>query len=268
MPRRSALSRTLPTTSTSTPPDESAEATAGQGENGGSATALTDDLGLPAGDADLFRQALVHSSYVHEHPDSAGHHNERLEFLGDSIVNLVVSEALYARHPADDEGILSVRRAAIVSTAGLARIAERMDLGAHLLLGEGEAQRGGRSRPALLASAFEAVAGALYLECGFDAARTWLLERAAPEIREDLPESLLKSPKSQLQEYTQRTGGGRPTYIVTDASGPDHQRTFQIEVEVGGRVLGHGTGSSRRVAETAAALMALLAIRDEGAADG
>ena len=208
----------------------------------------------------------MHSSYVHEHPETVGDHNERLEFLGDSVVNLVVSEALYARHPADDEGILSVRRAAIVSTAGLARIAERMDIGAHLLLGEGEAQRGGRSRPALLASAFEALAGALFLERGFPAARTWLLEQAAAEIGEDLPEGMLKSPKSQLQEYTQRTAGDRPMYRVTDESGPDHRRTFQIDVEVGGRVLGHGSGSSRRVAETAAALMALLAIRDAEAA--
>ena len=223
---------------------------------------LAERLGLPVGESGLIYQALVHSSYLHEHPDVADAHNERLEFLGDAVVNLAISEALYTRHPADDEGMLSARRAAIVSTTGLARIADRLDLAAHLLLGEGEAQRGGRTRPALLASSFEALVGALYLELGFAAVRDWLLVQAAPEIELDLPLGSLKSPKSQLQEHTQRTIGGRPIYRVVDASGPDHERTFEIEVEVGGRVIGSGRGPSRRVAETAAALMAIEAIRD------
>ena len=104
-------------------------------------------LGLPVRDFDLLEQALVHTSWLHEHPDASIGHNERLEFLGDVVVNLVVSEALYVRHPADDEGILSARRAAIVSTAGLARLATRISLGDDLLLGEGESQRSGRRRP-------------------------------------------------------------------------------------------------------------------------
>ncbi len=264
MLRRSARSRTQPTTSTSTPPDEAAPpvgvgvspATPGR-------QSFASRLGLPVGDSDLLRQALVHSSYFHEHPGAAGSHNERLEFLGDAVVSLAVSEALYARHPTDDEGFLSARRAAIVSTAGLARLADRMDLGQELLLGEGEDLRGGRTRPSLLASSFEALVGALYLEIGYEPVRAWLLEQAAPEIEEDLPEGSLKSPKSQLQEYTQRTTGGRPMYRVVDASGPDHARTFMIEVEVDGRVVGEGTGPSRRVAETAAAVMALTAIRGD-----
>jgi ribonuclease-3 len=181
-------------------------------------------------------------------------------------VNLAVSEALFARHPTDDEGFLSARRAAIVSTTGLARLADRIDLGAHLFLGEGESHRGGRSRPGLLASGFEALVGALYLELGFEAVRDWLLKHAAPEIGQDLPEGMLKSPKSQLQEFTQRTTGARPIYRLVEATGPDHERTFQIAVEVDGRVVGEGTGSSRRVAETAAAIMALESIR--GGASG
>ena len=277
MPRRSARSRTPRITSTSTPPDDAAAPAAGlsvtfnagvharrvpdRPATSGPADSLAARLGLPLGDSDLLHQALVHSSYLHEHHDAAGDHNERLEFLGDAVVNLAISDALYARHPTDDEGFLSARRAAIVSTSGLAQLADRLDLGSHLLLGEGEAQRSGRSRPALLASSFEALVGALYLELGFEPARAWLLQHAAPEIGEDLPEGLLKSPKSQLQEYTQRTTGSRPIYSVVDASGPDHDRIFQIEVEVEGRVLGQGTGPSRRVAETAAALMALDAIR-------
>jgi ribonuclease-3 len=221
-------------------------------------------LGLPVGDSDLIYQALVHSSYLHEHPDAAEDHNERLEVLGDAVVNLAISEALYTRHPSDDEGMLSARRAAIVSTTGLARVADRLDLASFLLLGEGEAQRGGRTRPALLASSFEALVGALYLELGFESVRDWLLVQAAPEIELDLPVGSLKSPKSQLQEHTQRTTGGRPIYRVVDATGPDHERTFEIEVEVAGRVLGSGRGPSRRVAETAAAMVAMEAIRTGG----
>ena len=218
---------------------------------------LADRLGLAVRDRALLRLALVHSSFLHEHPDAAGAHNERLEFLGDAVVNLAISEALYARHALDDEGMLSARRATVVSTPGLAQLARRLGLGELLLLGEGEASRGGRDRASLLASAFEALAGALYLDLGYAAVRDWLMQFAAPEIEADLPVGSLKSPKSQLQEHTQRTTGGRPYYRLVDASGPDHERTFQIEVEVDGEVLGHGEGLSRRIAETAAAVMAL-----------
>src|SRR3954466_9807857 len=132
------------------------------------ADALIERLGLPIRDRDLFAQALVHSSWLHEHPDAAAGHNERLEFLGDAVVSLAISEALFTRHPFDDEGLLSARRAAIVSTPGLARLASRLELGDALLLGEGEALRGGRRRPSLLASAFEAVVGSLYVQLGFE----------------------------------------------------------------------------------------------------
>jgi ribonuclease-3 len=227
------------------------------------AAALAERLGLPVGDSDLITQALVHTSWLHEHPDEAAGHNERLEFLGDAVVNLAISDALYAAHPADDEGILSARRASIVSTVGLARLAHRIDLGSTLFLGEGEAQRGGRRRPSILASAFEALAGALYLVVGFDATRDWLMELAAPEIAMDAPISTLKSPKSRLQEFTQRQTGSRPEYHVVDATGPDHEKLFQVEVFVDGRPLGMGIGPSRRVAETAAAQRALEALRRE-----
>jgi ribonuclease III len=230
------------------------------------AAALAQRLGLQLRDPGLLDQALVHSSYLHEHPEAARGHNERLEFLGDAVVNLAMSEVLFERHPGDDEGILSARRAAIVSTTGLSRLAGRLELGESLLLGEGEAARGGRRRPALLASAFEAVAGALYLDLGWPATRDWLIALAAPELDHDAPIGSLKSPKSRLQEHTQRSTGGRPTYRVLDATGPDHEKLFQIEVEVDGTVLGRGEGPSRRVAETAAAAQALEAIlaRDRG----
>jgi ribonuclease-3 len=227
----------------------------------GRAAAFAQRLGLPIRDPGLLEQALVHSSYLHEHPEAAAGHNERLEYLGDAVVNLAMSEVLYARHPEDDEGVLSARRAAIVSTSGLSRLAGRIELGDLLLLGEGEAARGGRRRPSLLASSFEALTGALYLDLGWTATRDWLVRLAAPELDHEVPIGALKSPKSRLQEHTQRTTGGRPSYHLLDATGPDHEKQFQIEVSVDGVVLGRGLGSSRRIAETEAAAQALETLR-------
>ena len=232
------------------------------------AEALAERLGLAVGDLDLLEQALVHSSWHHEHRDGARGHNERLEFLGDAVVNLAISEALYIRHPNDDEGYLSARRAAIVSTVGLARLAGRIQLGGYLLLGEGEAQRSGRRRPSLLASTFEAVAGALYLDLGFAPVRDWLVKLAGPELTAESPIGLLKSPKSRLQEYTQRHAGERPSYRLLDATGPDHDKSFRIEVWVDGRLLGIGEGPSRRTAETAAAAQAIDRLRSMADPDG
>ena len=235
------------------------------------ASELAERLGLTFRDPSLLDRALVHGSWLHEHPEAASGHNERLEFLGDAVVSLVVSEALHARHPDDDEGILSARRAAIVSTGGLARLARRIELGAYLHLGEGEALRGGRTRPILLASALEAVVAAVFLDRGWDDVRAWLAGLAEPELLADAPAGSLKSPKSRLQELTQRSTGERPEYRVVDVSGPDHQRRFVVEVGVDGRIVGAGSGNSRRGAETvaaAAALDALLLGADRSPGDG
>ncbi|MCI0346429.1 MAG: ribonuclease III [Chloroflexi bacterium] len=231
------------------------------------ADAFAKRLGLTVRDRDLLAQALTHSSYVHEHPGLSPGHNERLEYLGDAAVNLALSEALYARHPDDDEGVLSARRAAIVSTTGLARLASRIELGQHLRLGEGESHRGGRRRPSLLASSFEAVAGALYLDLGWPETRDWIVQLAEPDISLETAPLSLKSPKSRLQEHTQRTTGGRPAYRVLEATGPDHEKHFRVEVAVDGVVLGAGSGFSRRTAETAAAAEALETLRRRSAAE-
>lgn len=227
-------------------------------------------LDLPVHDRALVAQALTHSSWMHEHPGEAVGHNERLEFLGDAVINLAISEALFAHHPDDDEGVLSSRRAAIVSTIGLARLAGRIGLGDELRLGEGEAQRGGRLRPSLLASVFEALAGAILVDGGWEHARAWVTRVAEPEILAELLPAALKSPKSRLQEYTQRTIGGRPEYRLLEALGPDHERVFRVEALVDGHVLGAGVGPSRRVAETNAAEEALgaLAARDRASGIG
>jgi ribonuclease-3 len=248
------------TTSTSAPPNRRS----GVGRTHGivrPAEDLAARIGLPVRDMDLLEQALVHSSWHHEHRDTAPGHNERLEFLGDAVVNLAISEALYTRHPEDDEGYLSARRAAIVSTTGLSRLASRLDLGSSLLLGEGEAARSGRRRPSLLASTFEAVAGALYLDLGYAPVKDWLIELADPELSAESPIGALKSPKSRLQEFTQRRTGERPSYRLTDASGPDHERSFRIEVWIDGELMGVGEGPSRRAAETAAAAEAIDRLR-------
>jgi ribonuclease-3 len=175
-------------------------------------------------------------------------------------VSLAISEALYARHPEDDEGVLSARRAAIVSATGLATLATRIDLGSFLSLGEGESGRVGPQRPSILASGFEALAGALLLDLGWDATRDWIIRTAAPEIEAGLPPVMLKSPKSRLQEETQRSTGGRPAYRVIEAAGPDHEKVFRVEVAVAGEVLGMGIGRSRREAETAAAAEAVAVL--------
>jgi ribonuclease-3 len=218
---------------------------------------LAERLGLPVRDRRLLAQALTHTSWLHEHPGEAAGHNERLEFLGDAVVNLAVSQALYERHPDDDEGLLSARRAAIVSATGLAGLAERVDLGSLLAIGEGEVHRDGARRPSILAATFEAVAGALVLDLGWEATRAWIVQVAAPEIEAGVPPDDLKSPKSRLQEETQKAIGERPEYRLLEAVGPDHEKVFRVEVVVGEEVLGMGVGASRRSAEAAAAAEAV-----------
>ena len=159
------------------------------------------------------------------------------------MVNLAISEALYARHPDDDEGYLSARRAAIVSTTGLARLAGRIDLGTYLLLGEGEAQRSGRRRPSLLASTFEAVAGALYLDLGFGPVRDWLVGAGRPGARRGGADRRAQEPQEPAPGVhpAHDPATGRPT-ASSDATGPDHEKSFRIEVWVERRAARHRRG--------------------------
>ena len=221
------------------------------------ATAVAARLGLTFADPSLLAQALRHGSYVNEHPDEGLASNERLEFLGDAVLGLVISEALYARHPGEDEGALTARRAAVVSTRALARLALRIGLGEHLAVGQGADHAGERRRPSVLAATLEAVAGAVYLDGGLEEARRWILGVAAEELDAPVAVSALKSPKSLLQEATYARGGAAPVYRVLSAEGPDHARHFVVEAIVDGEPLGRGEGSSRREAETAAAAAAL-----------
>lgn len=210
-------------------------------------------------DQALLREALTHPSYPNENPHVQVADNQRLEFLGDALLDLVVAEWLYHRYPDAPEGELTSLRAQIVRTEGLETFAREIDLGRHLLLGRGEAASGGRERSANLCAAFEALTGALYLDQGLDAVRRWVyafLDRHATEI-DGLRAN--KDAKSLLQEYAQSTMRITPSYRIVREEGPDHAKTFTAQALVGSTVWGEGTGNSKQAAEQAAALAALSA---------
>ncbi|MFN8518481.1 MAG: ribonuclease III [Chloroflexota bacterium] len=221
------------------------------------AAGLEARLGHAFQDPRLLEQALTHSSYVNEHPDPPLIANERLEFLGDAVLSLVISEALWDRHPDDAEGVLTARRAAIVSARDLARIAARIDLGEYLQLGQGAERSGERARGSVLASTFEAVVAAVHLDGGLEAARQLVLRLCGPELDQPLAPVALKPPKSRLQELAYRRVGRPPSYRVLAVDGPAHDRRYEVDVVLDGAVLGTGRGRSRRDAETQAAAMAL-----------
>ncbi|HUR16323.1 MAG TPA: ribonuclease III [Candidatus Limnocylindrales bacterium] len=220
---------------------------------------LAERLGLEFDDLGLLSQALVHSSYVHEQP-LEGPSNERLEFLGDSVISIIVSEALFQRYPDEDEGSLTTRRAAIVSARGLARIAQRLELDTYLILGLGATAAGEKSRKSVLAATFEAVTGAIYLAHGMDGTRQWLLDVAAPELEGRTDVDDLKPPKSVLQELSYRRTGRAPQYRTISEEGPPHARHYVVEALVAGESLGRGEGRNRRDAETEAAREAMTAL--------
>jgi len=217
---------------------------------------LAERLGLQFDDLTLLSQALIHSSYVHEQP-SAGLSNERLEFLGDSVISLIVSQALFERYSREDEGSLTTRRAEIVSARGLARIAQRLELDQYLVLGLGATAADERSRKSVLAATFEAVTGAIYMEHGLERTRDWLLDVAAPELEEKPAVEDLKPPKSALQELSYSRTGRAPQYRMISEEGPPHARHYVVEAVVDGDTLGRGEGRNRRDAETEAAREAL-----------
>lgn len=214
-------------------------------------------LGLAFDDPSLLNEALVHSSYVNEHPEDETGSNERLEFLGDAVLSLVMSEVLYKRHRDEPEGVLTTRRAAVVSTTGLARIARRLGIGDALVLGQGAENSGERGRSSVLAGLFEALVAAIYLDRGLPAARRFILESAALELDAALPFDSLKAPKSRLQERAFADTGRAPAYRIVSSEGPDHDRHFVVEVAIEGEVWGLGEGRNRREAETRAAEAAL-----------
>ena len=214
-------------------------------------------LDLPfKGDLRLLTRALTHRSYVNEHPDTVAD-NERLEFLGDAVLDFVVGSWAYNRFPEMSEGDLTRLRSALVRTETLASFSRMIHLGPAMRLGRGELQGGGRDRDVLLCATFEAIIGALYLSSGLPAATEFMMRFMEPAAEAILNQSTIVDPKSRLQEFTQSRGFGIPKYVTVQAEGPDHAKVFQIEVVVNGKNLGMGTGPSKHTAQLIAAQQAL-----------
>lgn len=203
----------------------------------------------------LLQNALTHSSYANEHWHDSLRSNERLEFLGDSILGMVVAEYLYKNFPNRPEGELTRMRADMVCETSLARIAERVNLGKHLLLGNGEEQGGGRNRPSILADAVESVIAASFLDGGMAAAEGFIYRF----VLSDVPVSKLKNQdhKTTLQELVQQKKNQQLSYQLVGESGPDHDKIFVVEVSLNGTVVGKGSGSSKKRAEQDAAKVAI-----------
>jgi len=218
---------------------------------------LAERLKLKVGDPALLEQALTHPSYLNENPDFPLDSNERLEFLGDAVIAVVVALELYRRCPGGSEGDLTRNRAHLVSGASLARIGRRLGVGDSLRMGRGEEATGGRERESNLAAAFEAIVGAAFLDGGYDAARKLLLRVFKSRIDRLVRYGIPQDAKARLQELAQGKGMGLPRYELVDASGPEHARVFTVCVKVGEETLGRGQGKRKADAERAAARKAL-----------
>lgn len=223
---------------------------------------LGERLGIVLRDPTAVGLAFVHSSYSNENPQLAPAHNERLEFLGDAVVGLVVSRLLFERYPDEDEGFLTTRRASLVNRDALASMALELGLDRYLLLGRGESGHSGPARPSLLAATFEALAGALLLSEGGERTGSLLVALFAARLDSDgEPAESLKSAKSRLQEWSQRELGTKPVYALLETTGPAHEQAFRVGVRLkGGEQLAEGAGSSRQRAEEQAAEAALLVL--------
>ena len=214
-------------------------------------------LNLPIRNYFLLSRALTHRSYLNENKDAI-EDNERLEFLGDAVLDFIVAEWLYHHYPEKPEGDLTRLRAALVHTDQLAYFAQKIDLGSALRLGRGELQAGGRERMTLLCDAFEALIGAIYLEGGISAVNTFLVPLLKDVVDVIFQTHLDDDTKSRLQEWAQGEKHASPKYLLVAEEGPDHAKTFEMEVMIGKKPYGRGKGSSKQLAEKAAAREALI----------
>jgi len=219
---------------------------------------LEEKLGLEFNDYSLVARALTHRSFLNENPSSILEDNERLEFLGDAVLDFVVGSYLYHRFPEMDEGELTSLRAALVRTKTLAEFARAWDLGRLVRLGNGEAESGGRERPPILCAAFEAVIGATYLDQGLDAVYAITEPLIGPALRRIMEASLHKDAKSEFQVWAQARYNVTPHYQVISTSGPDHAKEFTVRALIGEEPWGEGSGRSKQSAAQAAARQALV----------
>lgn len=224
-----------------------------------SAPTIEARLGYAFDDRELLALAFVHRSYVNENKDLVPEHNERLEFLGDSVLGLLISDYLYRYLPETPEGELSKLRSRLVEASSCMRYVQSLELDEFLLLGKGEQRNDGRGRESIQADLFESVIGAIFLDGGYDAAKSFLFRTFSREI-----DAILSNPdknwKAILQDWAQKERGVTPSYEVLDTSGPDHSKTFTVAVVVGEQTVGEGTGSSKKEAQQQAARRAIEAL--------
>ncbi len=213
-------------------------------------------LGLTFQDERLFEEALTHRSYLNEHKDARAH-NERLEFLGDAVLELTVTHFLYMKYPSKPEGDLTAFRAALVNTFSLAESAEALGLNDMLLLSKGERRDTGRARQIILANAFEALLGAIYLDQGYDAAESFVAQHLYPKIDDVVAKRAWQDAKSRFQELAQEKRSTTPAYRTIAESGPDHDKVFTVGVFIGEEEIARGEGRSKQEAEQAAAVAAI-----------
>ncbi len=213
-------------------------------------------LGISFTDKDLLRQVFVHRSYLNENAGFDLAHNERLEFLGDAVLELVVTEHLYKNYH-NPEGELTNWRSAIVRGVMLAEVAQSLSIGDYLFLSRGEQKSGGKARQLILANTFEAFIGALYLDKGYEAAQAFIGQHLLVRLAPIIENKLYLDAKSRLQELSQERFGVTPSYRVLSENGPDHSKSFKVGVYVGDKPMGEGSGSSKQNAEQAAATNAL-----------
>jgi ribonuclease III len=222
-------------------------------------------LGHSFGDRRLFEQAMTHPSYAHEHPEST-RDNQRMEFLGDAVLGMVIAQQLFERYPELPEGRLSRIKAALVCEDTLASLSEELGLGTHLRLGRGERATGGQAKASILADAMEALFAAVYHDGGYDAAATVVTRLFAERFEEARHGELVFDSKTALQEHVQARGDDRPHYEVEAIDGPPHSRVFTVSVTLRGERLASGRGRSKKEAEKRAAAGALRALRKRQAA--
>jgi ribonuclease-3 len=218
---------------------------------------LQQTLGIVFNDPSLLEQALVHRSYLNENPGLALTSNERLEFLGDAVLGLIVAERLYQDYPNFTEGEMTKLRSALVRRETLSHMARAIRLGDYLYLGKGEEAGGGRHKPANLASALEALIATIFLDQGSSTTRDFILRLLDNELQKVTRQGTVVDYKSDLQELIQSKGQQAPTYHLIETTGPEHGKIFTVEVRVGETVLGSGSGKSKKTAETEAARSAL-----------
>lgn len=211
-------------------------------------------------DKDLLQKIFVHRSYLNEHPKFKLENNERLEFLGDAVLELIVTEYLY-RNYTNPEGELTNWRSALVKGEMISKVAAHLKIGDFLLLSKGEEKSGGKNRELILANTFEALVGAIYLGFGYKDAKKFVEEHLITGLDEILEKKLYQDGKSRLQEWSQESKGATPSYKIISETGPDHAKVFTVGVSVGNEILAEGTGSSKQKAEQQAAFAALKKLK-------